>query len=215
MEDVREDMEELETVWVEETKKEFRKQGRFLIKVFVTIGIVLLVLAAIYLLVKVDWGYERDAREDYLWKQKNYPMMDALYESGNYAALAEFFAEEKNNPIGGWEHSDFYYAYVNISELQEMYQWEEERKELESFDYVMILYDEWEVLSFFQDSTLVEQELGKLAGAQRLIQEKFDTRWNMSEADYKELCRQVEENHGCISLAICEAYVERWLTSRQ
>lgn len=215
LEDVREDMEELEAVPVEETKKEFRKQGRFLVKVFVVIGIVILVLTAIYLLVEIDWGYDRDAKEDYFWKQENYPLMDALYESGDYAALAEFFAEEKKNPTGAWEHSDFYYVYVDITELQELYGWEEEGKELEPFDYAMILHDEWEVLSSFQNNTLDEQELEKLVEYKKLIQDKFDTRWNMSEVDYEELCRQVEENHGWISLDICEAYVEKWLATRQ
>lgn len=215
LENVRENMEDLKEVPLEETKKEFHKQGRFLIKVIVLTAIVLVVLAALYLLMQIDWDPGRDTKADYLWKQEHYPIMDELYENGDYEALREYFAEGKENPTGGWPHSDFYYIYVDITELLELYGWEEEGQELEPFDYAMILYEEWGGLSSFQNNTLDEQELEKLSDYKSLIQEKFDTRWNMSEAEYEELCRQVEENHGWISLDICEVYVEKWLTTRQ
>lgn len=214
LEDVREDMENLKEVPAEEIKKEFGKQGRFLSKVFVITAIVLLVLIALYLLRQVDWDPGRDKKADYLWKQENYPIMDQLYENGDYEALREYFTEENKNPTGEWSHSDFFSLYADITELLEMYSWEKEGEELEPFDYALILDQEWTVLHSYEKKRLDEQEQEKLSEYIQVVQENFDTRWRMSEADYEEISRQVEENNGWISLKICETYVEKWLESK-
>jgi len=214
LEEVREELEDLKEVPVEETKQEFRKQGQFLGKVFLVTVIVLALLILLYFLLQADWGPRRDSKADYLWKQQNYPLMDKLYEKGDYEALREYFTEENENPTGEWSHSDFYYLYMDATELLELYRWEKEWGELEPFDYVIILHDEWEVLYSDESRMLDEQEKERLAEYQQVIQEDFDTRWEMSETDFEELSRQVEENYGWISLEICETYVEKWLNSK-
>lgn len=214
LKEVREELEDLKEVPVEETKQEFRKQGRFLGKVFLVTVIVFVLLIILYFLLQADWGFHRDSKADYLWKQQNYPLLDELYEKGDYEALREYFTEENDYPIGEWSHSDFYYLYVKSTELLELYHWEKEWGELEPFDYVIILHDEWEVLYSQESRMLDEQENERLAEYQQVVQESFDTRWEMSETDFEEISRQVEENYGWISLEICETYVEKWLNSK-
>lgn len=214
LEDVREDMENLKEVPLEEIKKEFVTQGRFLRKVFVTIVIVFLVLIGIYLLREMDWDFGRDRKAEYFWKQENYPVMDELYEKGDYEALREYFTEEKKNPTWNWSHSDFFFLYADLSGLLEVYDWESDGEKWDTYDYALILQAEWQVLHSYEKDGLDEQEQEKLAEYIQIVQEHFDTRWKMNEADYKEISRQVEENHGWIGIEICEKYVEKWLESK-
>lgn len=214
LEEVREDMEDLKQVPAEEIKEEFGKQGRFLGKVFVIIALVFLVFIFLYLLVQVDWDSDRDQKADYLWKQENYPLMDQLYENGDYEALREYFTEENKVLVSEWSHCDFFNLYVDIAELFEMYSREREDGELDSYDYVLLLDKEWTVLHSYEIENLDEQEQERLAQNMQAVQESFDTRWKMTAADYEMICQQVEENNGWISLEICENYVGKWLESK-
>lgn len=213
LEDIRQDMEDLKEVPKEEIKKEFGKQGQFLRKVLVTIVIIFMVLIGLYLLMQADWGSGRNEKSDFLWKQENYPIMDQLYENGDYETLRQYYTEE-SNPTWEWSHDDFFTLYMRITELMEVYNWERNGEETDAYGYALILQAEWQVLYSSEKAGLDEQEQVKLAEYIQTVQENFDTRWRMTEAEQEEISRQVEKNHGWISIEICEAYVEKWLESK-
>lgn len=112
LEDVRSDMEELGSVPEEETRREFRKQGRFFKIVLVIVAVLALLFGAWYWW--VNWEPERDPQADYLWKQTNYPIFDELYEQGKYEELVELYikAIEEEQPIFQWEHVEFCEDYI-------------------------------------------------------------------------------------------------------
>lgn len=121
LDDVREDLDDLKDAPVEETKKELRKQGRFLKKTFLGIGIVLVGLLVLWMIVmKLDSRYDRDQKADFLWQEQYFPMMDQLYQEGKYDELVAFFESEEayDKPIWNWEHYEFADAYWVMTSLQ-------------------------------------------------------------------------------------------------
>ena len=82
LENIREGMEDLQEVPEDEVKKEIKQRGKFIGKVILIIGILIIGLAL--LLYWINRSPERDRKEDYLWMQENFPIMDELYEDENY-----------------------------------------------------------------------------------------------------------------------------------
>ncbi len=107
LEDVRADMEDLSDVPEQETKKEFIKQGKFLKKILLGIGIcVILSMALMYW---INREQKTDSKAEYIWKQENYPIWEELYENQEYDTLLEKYweAAKIGMPYWDWKHGDF------------------------------------------------------------------------------------------------------------
>ena len=99
LEDVREDLDDLNEVPLEETKDELKKQGRLIRKVLMVAIIIGFILFGWIML--SEKAYERDEKADFLWKSENFPVMNELYEAGKYEELADFYrqAQEEDKPV--------------------------------------------------------------------------------------------------------------------
>ncbi len=87
LEDVRSDMADLSQVPARETRKEFKKQTKFIL---IVVGIIvggLLLLAGVEVIFGKPFE-ERDKQADYVWQQENFPTFDELYEQERYEELA-------------------------------------------------------------------------------------------------------------------------------
>ena len=69
LEDVREDLDDLNEVPLEETKDELKKQGRLIRKVLMVAIIIGFILFGWIML--SEKAYERDEKADFLWKSEN------------------------------------------------------------------------------------------------------------------------------------------------
>lgn len=212
LEDVREDMEELKYVPEEETKKSFKKQGRFLIIVFVVLAVLFLLFGAFHLW--MNRLYERDEKADFLWKQENYPVLDALYKEGKYDELINLlFSEEyADAPIWDWEHYEFCDMYHIANYMAEILEQEASGQELSELDLGLLLSYEWDMMGLSY-SSLTEEEQAYFAEYVKLAEEDFNNRWNMSEKDYNFFYQQLED-YGWVSYLDCKDYVEKWYKNR-
>lgn len=113
LEDIREDMAELETLPRESVRKELRSQGRRLRRVIAAAVIIALALAAAFFV--MDKRYERDNTADYIWGRENFPVMDELFEKGEYEKLEEMLSEamEEDRPVWDWVYFD---AFMEVME---------------------------------------------------------------------------------------------------
>ena len=79
-----------------------------------TVLVVLAICAAIALWTFIFRGVgnhfeqqrDQDRQEEYLWKQENFPRLDALYEAEDYDGLFELYEELMEGPVYQWEHYD-------------------------------------------------------------------------------------------------------------
>ena len=121
LEDVREELDNLTDVPMNEIKKAAKKQLKF---VGIVLGVLLvLVLAASGFAYWLEYQYKRDEKADFLWKEANFPMMQELYDEEKYDELIVFIeqATEDDKPVWDWKHWEFINLYSEAKWLLEAY----------------------------------------------------------------------------------------------
>ncbi len=212
LEDVRADMEDLGNVVIDETKKEVKKQGKFILKVIGIILAVLLLLVGVELIFGHDWK-KRDPQEDYLWQQENFPKLDELYKQESYEELLVFYNEayEEDRPIYDWEHAEFCSALDILLGFEEILEKEMSGGELTKYDYIDLLYAGFRVDNYEESSAYSVEEKEKLAPYIAVVREDFATRWNFTQKQLEDFERERTENHGYISYEMVRDYVDDWM----
>ena len=214
LEEVREDLEALEDVPIHETKREVRKQGAFLKRVFVVLGSFLFLGTVIMLITNRDEKVDRKA--EYQWKQEVFPVLDALYEEKKFADLIEMFhsitAEE--DAIWDWEHADFCDSFSKCMGVEELILRDAAGTEIHESDYVYLLYYGF---LFSEDSKdgLSEEEQEILAPYMKRVQEDFSQRWSFTAKDLEAIAKEREKNYGLVSYSFCEKYIKSWAKQKK
>ncbi len=214
LEAVREDMEQLETVPQAEVKKALRQQGGFLKKIFIVIGIVLVMLLLLVFWLEPDSN--PDAKEGFFWKQKNVPLMNELFEQGKYDEAMEIYKQSyelENISLYGWEHCDFFSFYETILSIHDTWEWEAEGYSLSVQSCTLLFARQWTIIGMdFAD--LDDEERRVLAECAEPIIEDFERRWNMSEADFNTFYERMKMNGGHLRYSVYEEYIEDWYESQ-
>lgn len=212
LDDVREDMEELEDTPIEETRKEIRKQGRFLKKTFLVIAVILVGLIVIWgIHEKLYSRYDRDAKADYLWQKENFPMMDQLYQERKYDELVEFLNSDAaiDKPVWEWEHYEMIETYGATKDLQYYFEREQQR-DFERQDYVSILCDELRIIGFLYYSDESDEDKEVLAAYAEPYLRDYEERWDMTQEEKDGFDSMLREYRGTYSYAECKKFVKQW-----
>lgn len=214
LEDIREDVEELNAVPVEEAKKELKKQGRFIRKVIV----VVLILAAVFgvFIFLQEKLYERDNKADYIWQEANYPIMDEMYENGEYEELVEFYiqAVDEDKPVYNWEHYAFVDTYIEVEEFYSDLEYMAEAEEITDGMYGIILWTQWRVYGYSFSQELTEEEKEYFSEAFAAAEEHLKNDWDFDEASYQEFYDKITQPYGYVSLDDCDKYIREWKKGR-
>lgn len=216
LEKFREDMGGLDDVPLKELKDAFQKQGKRLRKVVLTI----LALAAAVLLVFffVNRRDEKDYRDQYLWEQENFPILNALYDAGEYDEMLEVLSRlmaDEDHDVYGWEHFSFYLAYDSAVDFQRLYA-QRETGDLNNFGQKALLYNEWYLVCLkefadelaAQQEALSKQEMKVLAPYIETAAQDLLEGWGMSQQEYDEFLKQAAENFYHVSFTQCEEYID-------
>lgn len=217
LEDVREDMGGLDDVPLEELKDAFQKQGKRLKKVVLTI---LALMAAVLLVVFfVNRRDEKDYRDQYLWEQENFPILDELYDAGEYDEMLEvmgrLMAVDEDHDVYRWQHYNFYLAYDRAVDFKRLYD-QKGAGDFNNFDLIALFYDEWYlacVKEFAdelvkQQEALSEKEMEVLAPYIETAVQDLKDGWGMSQQEYDEFLKRAAENFYRVSVAQCEEYID-------
>ncbi|MBQ6697103.1 MAG: hypothetical protein IJN16_10415 [Lachnospiraceae bacterium] len=212
LEDIREDMEDLSAVPIQETKKELKKQTKF---VFIIVGVIL-GLALLLVLVELIFGYRSDKRDrqaDYLWQQENFPILDELYEQKNYEELLKRYREayKEELPIYSWEHSDFLSALELLIDFEDTLKREQTGEELTHWDYEDLLYTGFRVDDYETSTAYTAEEKELLVPYIEMVRKDFESRWQFTEKERKMFEKEAEKNYGYISYDVVEKYVKDWM----
>ena len=218
LEDIREDVEELNTVPMQETKAELKKQGKFIRKV-VTIVIV---LAAVFggIIFLQERSYERDNKADFMWKEANYPIMDELYANGEYEELMTFYmqAAEEDKPVYMWEHSEFVRAYDHVACYYDYEAFLDTvvDDEIEVWRYGLYLWTQWKVYGYQFSGDLTEEEKAYFAEAFADAEESLKNDWDYDEVTYQEFLEKASTPYGStVSFEECDAYIKEWKKTKE
>lgn len=213
LEDIREGVEELNTVPVQETKAELKKQGKLIKKVVIVVLVLAAVLGGIIFL--QEKSYDRDEKADFLWREENYPKMNAMYEEEQYEELVAFYrqAEEEDKPVYMWEHAEFVRAYDHV---QCYYEYEEfldtvVDDEIEVWRYGLYLWTQWKVYGYQFSGDLTEEEKLYFAEDFAAAEQSLKNDWDYDEETYQEFLKKASTPYGStVSFDDCDAYIEKW-----
>ena len=218
LEDIREDVEELNSVPMQETKAELKKQGRFIRKIVLIVVIIAMVFVGMF--VVQELSFERDNKADFLWQETNYPIMDEMYKAGEYEELIAFYrkAEEEDKPVYTWEHAEFIRAYDHV---QCYYEYEAYLDtvvddEIEVWRYGLYLWTQWEVYGYQFSEALTEEEKLYFADAFADAEESLKNDWDYDEETYQQFLENASTPYGSrVTFEECDAYIEKWKKERK
>ncbi len=212
LENIREDMEDLSAVPIQETKKELKKQTKFVI---IIIGVMVGLLLAVGV-IELIFGYhpkERDKQADFLWQQENYPILNELYEQKNYEELLKRYeqAYKEDKPIASWEHADFAAALMLLFDFEDTLRREQAGEKLTHWDYEDLLYTGFRVDDYENSIAYTAKEKEFLAPYIEIVREDFEKRWQFTDKERKMFENEAEKNYGYISYDVIEDYIEEWM----
>lgn len=216
--DIREDVEELNAVPMQEAKKELKKQGRLIKKVLIAVVVLGLILAAVIFL--QEKSYDRDEKADFIWQETNYPTMNAMYEAGEYEELVAFYrqAEEEDKPVYMWEHAEFVRAYDHVQSYYEDLVYIEANKDekIEVWRYGLYLWTQWKVYGYKFSGDLTEEEKAYFADDFAAAEQSLKNDWDYDEETYQEFLEKVYAPYGSmVSFDDCDAYIEEWKKQKE
>lgn len=211
LEDVRSDMEDLGEIPEEETKKEFKKQGKFVVKLLSSMAAVIaFILIASYFLTKEDTS---NRQSDYAWQQENIPILDELYEQEKYDELLTLYnkATEEEAPIYTWEHSEFCSTLQDFLYVNEILIREKSGEPMTEWDYQDLLYYGFQAKLLENNSFMTQEDKQKLTPYTQIILEDFETRWDFTEEERIAFEEEADKGYGFISYQSCKEYIEKWM----
>jgi len=213
LEDVRSDMEELAQMPAEETKKEFKKQTKFILLI---IGIMLAVFLGLigfeFLLSSGLDKSKQEKQEEYLWKQENMSAFDEAYEQGNDEKLMEMYYEaaSEGKPVYEWGHANYSSALAHYKDME--YVWAKiERGEppMSVSEYAGLLVG-YSFIEYYYDK-LTDEEKEKFTPYYEKAKADYEARWDFQGEEWETLEKERIENYGIIPYETAEEYVEAWL----
>ena len=224
MRDIRKterDMSHIPDLQKEEYKKTMSKSSKI---IFVTVGITALIAAiilAIYLLFdRVLFTYsEADAKAQMLWNDENYPILNEMYENGDYDGILEFEYDlyDKNSEnktqynMYDWEHYYFISGYRNYKNTEAYFEQMDMGMELSKYGkenlvyYCMWFYDRQydrnrEYLPY------TDEEIELLDGYREITNGYLFGRLGFTKEEADELQKKALGEYGHLDARVCYDY---------
>lgn len=212
---VRENMDDLDHVPQKATTKAARKRSRFLK--------ILLIIAGIYIAFHVTGSWmvqikqDKRAKEEMYWRLENYPVMNDMYDRGEYEEMYEYYlnGREAGGSMYTWTHREFCELYTELLYVREILEAEASGEEMNAYDYQELFFAQTHLLSAKYKEDMSEDEKKILASlAEKEIQD-FYTRWEMDEETIQWLEEELKYNNGYLDYEFGSNYVEQWYESRE
>lgn len=211
LEEVKEELSDLQYVPAEAVKEEVAKVGKLLKRVaIILIVVIALIFALIFFLRQ---RARKQEREDFIYRQANFPTFDEMYENGEYDALAEKYNEAllEGYDMWSWEHRDFISVYGSIQNIENTIAKIDSGAEVLQAEYASLIWDEWNVMMYLGRKVLDEKEQGYIDSIKDIAIEDLKTRWGMSEEELKEWYDRLAADYYIVTYDECEKFARDWL----
>lgn len=195
--DLKDDVEELCAVPSREYRKEMGKIARLIRTALLIFAAAAAVMGIFFFCTRIPGDSEPSGEEikaRMLWERENFPVLDAMYEAGDYDGILEFEYESQEDgyhPLSNWKHYDFlngYRWYLSCKEgaakaASGVYDQE---------DVFWCLIDAMFLLQDQSWAAYTEAEKALIAGYREEVRELLDTQFGMGreavDALYAECC---------------------------
>ena len=225
LDELKEKLEDIPEVTMREQERALRREAagdvkRVLLRVIMAACIILLIGATFTFYDRVimgnsEAGRARKQREEYLWKQENFPRLDELYEKKDFQGLLEFARGEENIGIFDWEHypliealSDMEYIDYDIRYIDEKMA----EKGTDAFTAdpdgsAMLLRDELQLLFF--DKREAEEEDKEIVRelSQKYIRD-METRFALTQEELDAFEKMAVKQKGYLYISDCKDFLE-------
>lgn len=203
LEDVRGTLNGLNNKAYKETKFQLKKALKFL---FILLAVFGLTGTAGYIFSKKsDEAYEKKQQEEYLWRSANFPVMEELYESGDYDGLYDYYtsAVTDGHNLYRFKHYQFISYIEKLKTAGDF---------LESFGddssgLDLILHSELELFELEYLNELSDEDFEYLSKQRKPYLEDFYERFDMSDDELDTFKKQLK--NGYISYTQCDDYLKK------
>ncbi len=211
MEDIREQVDNLQDLPRQETRKHLKSRGRLIRRFLILIGVIAAV--AVFFYTRNARKNAEETEADYLWIREHVSELDSLYKNGDYDKMVDLFRKysAEGHPVWQWEHSAFADRLSTIRETEELLQ-EVNAEPNDETLLAMLLYDEISLLGFEREHPDIsdrEMELIR-TGAQPYL-EDMKTRFRMDDAAVERIRKTANSNYGVYPYDDCEKYVREFM----
>lgn len=217
--EIREDLEKLPSEAESHgTRQAFRDMGRVFRRTLLAVLVLCAGIGAVLLFSRAyearsDAEREEERQAEYLWKEENFPKLDALYEAGDYDGLFALSEELSDGPVWQWEHYGLIEglrlirnAKEDIRMAEDLLREGESAKELYGRYAAWVLQEEL-LLWFFDLSCRDEKDCAVVRGRAADILADMETRFALTEEELEFFRREAEEYSGYIRYQTCEEFL--------
>lgn len=215
------DMSYIPEIQKEEYKKSISKSSKI---IFITVGITLIIAAilfGIYMFFEnVLFSYdEADAKAQMIWNRENYPILDEMYEAGDYDGIIEFEnelfeqnAKEKTEyRMYDWEHYHFISGYRNYLMVENYFDLLDLGEELSRYGKEnLVYYCMWFYYRpYAQNETymvLTDEEIEKLDEYREVTNGYLFGRMGFTQEEADGLLKKAVDEYGYMNARECYDY---------
>lgn len=117
----------MQNVRIAVPKKEVKKEAR-LVRVFLLIFFAVAICAIIVVVgvhKVIEERESREMREDFFWTFENYPIMEEMYDNGQYKELVAYYEKcsDEGKSVYYFKHREFCEIYSRILDVEIIYHW--------------------------------------------------------------------------------------------
>ena len=201
---IKSDMDKLQEIPAEQAGRELKKQALF-VRTVIGAAVAVVLLFAVFFFF-MDWKDARKEASDFRWQRENFPVMDELYRSGDYTAMAELYLENgaEGRPVWDYEHAGLCEVIIAMQEAEELRTMEE----ITGDDLVLLLETELTVAAAGQREDLSREELSWIEENGEECLADLQRRFAPGEKDLARFMNYALEHNGTISRDMCEEFLE-------
>ena len=226
LDEIRDKMEDLPEDAVRQaniiqTKEAVSDFGRILKRIGIVFGVILLLIGAGALCERMlsgggGAGSKQKDKEKYLWMQENIPLLDEMYEKGDYEGLLEAYRSDGDAWFYEWEHYDLLQGLSLIDNVKNYdIRFLEDAEEMKGADSKLALDNRADLLShelqllYFDKQASNARDIETIRGLSADILEDLDTRFALSEDEKAHFDKIAKDNFGYITINDCREFLEK------
>ena len=224
LDEIKDQLEDMpENVLRDQTKAQTAEAARDIGRIFRRIGIavaVILLLAGVFTFFdKVvagnsEAGRSEKQKQEYLWKQENFPKLDEMYEKGDYDGILELARSSDNPGLYDWKHYPLVdglqileYIPTQIRSLEEMEQAGNTGKASYLDQQTSLLRDEL-MLLYFDYRQAEEADVAIIREKAEVYIEDLQTRFALTQEEQEHFRELARKDRGYIYLSDCRDFLK-------
>lgn len=210
------DMSQIPELQKAEYKKSMSKNSKI---IFITMGIVAFIAAILFgihmFFEHVLFSYNDPyAKEEMLWEHETFPLLDEMYEAGDYDGILEFenelYEQDSKFYIFDWEHYYFILVYGRYKDAQYYVSLLDQGEKLTDHEAENIVYDcvwfHYREYATSSSMLYTEEEIAQIDEWRKEMEVYLFERLKFTQEELDTLYEDVREEDGSIDYKACRKY---------